>query len=115
MDKQQRINRLVSEYGPADRTEFLGAMEKITKKLGGQNFTRAKDFLFEGDMHSTIEILLTYYDKNYGASLEKKKKQIAASIPWNGNSVTDITPQLIDAGRNLMESGAFLSSTEHAD
>jgi tRNA 2-selenouridine synthase len=114
MDKSERINRLVSEYGPADRTEFLGAMEKITKKLGGQNFILAKELLLQGDMHRTIEILLTYYDKNYGASLEKKKKQIVANVPWSGQTLSEIVPELIAAGKQLMQRGLLHSVSQHA-
>src|SRR5690606_14289771 len=71
-NKPSRVERLVSEYGDADRTEFFAAMKAITKKLGGQNFKAAKEKLDEGDMYATIEILLTYYDKAYAAGLKKK-------------------------------------------
>ncbi len=40
--REIRVNRLVMEYGKADPKEFLEAMIKITKKLGGQHFKAAK-------------------------------------------------------------------------
>lgn len=85
VDKKIRVDRLVNEYGPAPREEFLSAMEKIIKKLGGQNFNLARDFLLQGDMHSTIDILLSYYDKTYTFSLEKKSSKIISVCPWNGH------------------------------
>jgi tRNA 2-selenouridine synthase len=115
MDKEKRISRLVAEYGPADRSAFLVAMEKITKKLGGQNFMRAKDFLLQGDMHRTIEILLTYYDKNYGLSLEKRKKQVISSISWSGNSTDEIIPNLISIAHEYLNRGVPNSNKHHAD
>lgn len=94
--KEIRINRLVKEYGHADREEFLAAMTKVTKKLGGQHFNTAREKLLEGDMASTIDILLTYYDKAYYNSNEKKKDRISFSLPWDGASKTSYTKELIN-------------------
>lgn len=87
LEKSARIERLVKEYGKADQMEFLNAMEKITKRLGGQHFKAAKEKLLAGDMASTIDILLTYYDKAYRNGLEKKKDRIKAAIRWDGKNV----------------------------
>jgi tRNA 2-selenouridine synthase len=82
--KEARIQRLVKEYGQADQQEFLKAMEKITKKLGGQHFNAAKAKLLEGDMASTIDILLTYYDKAYVNGLDRKSNRIKSKVMWDG-------------------------------
>lgn len=95
LDKAKRVDRLVHEYGPADRGEFLQSMEKVTKKLGGQNFNEAKALMQQGDLHGTIAILLTYYDKAYMASLEKKNDQVIATVEWNGYDTTAVIPELI--------------------
>lgn len=96
LDKPYRINRLVKEYGKADKEEFLKSMERITKKLGGQHFKAAKEKLLEGDMASTIEILLNYYDKAYLNGLEKKKNRIKATLPWNGKNAAAFSETLLD-------------------
>jgi tRNA 2-selenouridine synthase len=95
LDKSLRVNRLVKEYGKADKEEFLKSMERITKKLGGQHFKAAKEKLLEGDMASTIEILLTYYDKAYLKGLEKKKSRIKATLPWNGKNAAAFSETLL--------------------
>lgn len=97
LDKALRVNRLVKDYGKADKKEFLSGMERITKKLGGQHFKAAKEKLLEGDMASTIEILLTYYDKAYLRGLEKKKGRIMATIPWNGKNAAAFSETLLAA------------------
>jgi tRNA 2-selenouridine synthase len=84
VSKEVRIQRLVNEYGPADRATFLEIMGKITKKLGGQHFKEAKEKLLQGDMASTIDILLTYYDKAYLESIGKRKDHIQLTLPWDG-------------------------------
>lgn len=96
VEKSVRVNRLVQEYGPADRNEFLQAMEKIIKKLGGQNFNVAKEQLLKGDMHATIDLLLTYYDKAYAFSLDKKSAAIRASYPWDGGNIGSLIHQLTE-------------------
>ena len=96
VSKEIRIRRLVEEYGPADREEFLLLMAKVTKKLGGQNFKTAKEKLLEGDMSATIEILLTYYDKAYTESIAKRKNRIGLNLIWNGMDVNHYADELID-------------------
>ncbi|MDQ2657302.1 MAG: tRNA 2-selenouridine(34) synthase MnmH, partial [Bacteroidota bacterium] len=97
IDKTIRIERLVREYGPADKVEFLAAMEKIIKKLGGQNFKAAKEKLDEGDMPSTIDILLNYYDKAYGMGLKNKQHRIKARVAWDGVDAGPCVEELLRA------------------
>jgi tRNA 2-selenouridine synthase len=82
--KEIRVQRLVDEYGTADREEFLAIMGKIVTKLGGQHYNHAKERLMMGDMNSTIDILLTYYDKAYLRSIEKRNSQLKFSFAWDG-------------------------------
>lgn len=93
--KEVRIGRLVNEYGPADREEFLQTIGKVAKKLGGQHYNTAKEKLLQGDMHATIEILLTYYDKAYLSSIDKRTDRVQTSVPWDGKNATDFASLLI--------------------
>jgi tRNA 2-selenouridine synthase len=95
VSKGTRIQRLVDEYGPADKEEFLAAMSNIVKKLGGQHFNTAKEKLFQGDMASVIEILLTYYDKAYQNGLERKKARIKHRLEWDGTGVEEFATQML--------------------
>lgn len=95
VEKNVRVHRLTAEYGNANRDEFLSAMGKIVKKLGGQNFNAAKEKLLEGDMLSTIEILLTYYDKAYATGLSKKQQRIRLRLNWDGRDPDAFASSLI--------------------
>jgi tRNA 2-selenouridine synthase len=97
VDKAVRIERLVREYGPADKEEFLEAMKRITKKLGGQHFIAAKEKLFQDDMAGTIDILLTYYDKAYRTGLANKEKRIRVRSVWDGKSAFDFAGDFLSA------------------
>lgn len=94
VNKEIRVGRLVNEYGAADRDEFLQIIGKITKKLGGQNYNDAKEKLQQGDMASTIDILLTYYDKAYLNSIEKRKDRILKTVEWNGANAELLAKEL---------------------
>ena len=100
VDKNIRINRLVNEYGPADKGQFLTAIEKIMKKLGGQHFNNAKQNLLQGAIASTIEILLNYYDKAYATGLSKKQDRIKYRLSWDGNNADAFAEELMAAARD---------------
>jgi tRNA 2-selenouridine synthase len=99
--KDVRIARLVKEYGPADREEFLTIMGKITRKLGGQHYNAAKEKLEAGEMSAVMEILLTYYDKAYLNSIEKRKQRISFALPWLGADAAACAKELI-SGMNAV-------------
>lgn len=93
--KDVRIQRLVDEYSKTDPTQFLDAMKKIIKKLGGQHFNAAAEKLSQGDWGSTIDILLTYYDKAYRNGLERKQQRIVKRISWDGQRLDEILNNLL--------------------
>lgn len=95
VEKSVRVNRLVGDYGSADKQEFLGAMTKITKKLGGQHFKTAEEKLEEGKMHEVMEILLTYYDKAYTNSIKKRNPKKIGEIEWDGEDPSNAALSLI--------------------
>ena len=95
VNKDIRVQRLVSEYGSADRQEFLNIMGKVVKKLGGQHYNTAKEKLLQGDMTSTIDILLTYYDRAYLNSISKRKNRIQFNLGWNGMDANSFAKELI--------------------
>jgi tRNA 2-selenouridine synthase len=94
--KEVRVQRLVAEYGPADRDEFLMIMSKIVKRLGGQNYNSAKEKLLQDDMASVIDILLTYYDKAYLQSINKRHTRIKFSLSWDGLNCEHYAEKLIN-------------------
>jgi tRNA 2-selenouridine synthase len=100
VSREERVNRLVKEYGPADKAAFLSAMEKISKRLGGQHFKAAGEKLAVGDMPAVMDILLTYYDKAYRNGLERKKERIVSRIAWDGKTPATIIDQLAETAGN---------------
>ncbi|MBX2944802.1 MAG: tRNA 2-selenouridine(34) synthase MnmH [Cyclobacteriaceae bacterium] len=94
--KKDRIQRLVNEYSQTNPDQFLEAMKKITKKLGGQHFNAAAEKLMQNDWSSTIDILLTYYDKAYRNGLERKQNRVVKRISWDGQRLDEALNDLLN-------------------
>jgi tRNA 2-selenouridine synthase len=69
-----RAQRLVKDYGAADRQLLREAVERIGKRLGPQHTKAALEALEAGDLLHVATASLNYYDKAYrhGASLRAK-------------------------------------------
>jgi tRNA 2-selenouridine synthase len=94
VDRSKRTERLVMEYGHADPEEFLEAMTKIERKMGGQHFNAAKEKLAAGDMYATIDLLLNHYDKVYTTGLANKQHRIVHKAKWDGIDPAPIVAEL---------------------
>jgi tRNA 2-selenouridine synthase len=70
---EKRLEHIVEEYGKLDLQEMLSAIERIKDKLGGQNAKLTSEYLLEGKIKESFEILLQYYDKFYHKSLLKRE------------------------------------------
>ncbi len=100
VEKKVRVERLVREYGCANREEFLAAMVKITKKLGGLHFNNAKDSLLTNDLNRAMEILLTYYDKAYLGSLQKRNPVRIGTVAWDGADAVVAAQQMAQIAKD---------------
>ena len=60
------------------------------------HFLAAKEKLLEGDMASTIDILLTYYDRTYSDGLAKRDHLLPQTIPWNGTDAHACAQALVE-------------------
>ncbi|MCF8379858.1 MAG: tRNA 2-selenouridine(34) synthase MnmH [Bacteroidales bacterium] len=70
--KEKRIERLVADYGVFGEELLIESIEKISKKIGGQNANRAVEAIKEKNYHLAADISLVYYDKAYRFGLEKR-------------------------------------------
>lgn len=63
--KELRARLLVNDYSPGDREKLIGAIERISKKLGGLDAGIATEHIREGRFYEAALIALKYYDKSY--------------------------------------------------
>lgn len=71
--KEERIGRLVNDYGDYSKEELSKCILKIQKRLGPQHAKRALEELEIGNLKAVADISLTYYDKAYNYNHELRK------------------------------------------
>lgn len=71
----ERLKFITEYYGKFDKDKLVTGIMRIQKRLGGLDTKNAINFLLEGDVASCFKILLSYYDKQYQQSAEKKSRQ----------------------------------------
>lgn len=62
---EQRVARLVNEYGHFSSEHLAEAIRRIAKRIGPQHCKAALAALSESDLHQVVRIMLRYYDKSY--------------------------------------------------
>jgi len=84
-DIKTRLPRLREEYGVFESGRLIESIEKISRKLGGDNTKKAVNAILENDLDTAIEIVLRYYDKAYrfGLSQKKEEKIVYVESPSN--------------------------------
>ncbi len=80
MDREIRIARLVNEYGVFPKEILQAKILQLQKKLGGQHVKAILSDLEQGLLENVAGHLLVYYDKAYGNSVERHKKNIILTI-----------------------------------
>jgi len=72
MDVKTRIPRLLKEYSAHSKDELIRSVQKISKRLGGDNTRESVASIMSGDFTRAIEITLEYYDKTYLFGLKER-------------------------------------------
>lgn len=93
---EKRVDNLVEEYGGFSGKELIECLEKITRRMGGQNVKAAKEAFAEGNLRKATEIALEYYDKSYRHSTLKKSFSSLENVKFETSDFDDIAAQLID-------------------
>ena len=76
----QRVHRLVDDYGRFQKKDLAHAFKKIEKRLGGQHLKAALEAIEVGDGAEACAIALSYYDKAYDRSTIDNGFTLATSI-----------------------------------
>ncbi|NCC58642.1 MAG: tRNA 2-selenouridine(34) synthase MnmH [Synergistales bacterium] len=71
---EERVERLMREYGNFDPDVLETAILKIQKRLGFDQSKKAIEACHNGNIRKALEICLAYYDKAYNYQLETRKK-----------------------------------------
>lgn len=84
---EERLKHLVEEYGDLDRDRMIGAIERISQRLGGLETKNAINFLKENNTEGCFRILLTYYDRWYLKGLHNRENLNSLLVTIDCDSV----------------------------
>ena len=71
--REARLHWLVEQYTQHDAELIAQAVQRIGKRLGGLETSKALTALEKGDLHTCFEIALKYYDDTYAFGLSKRE------------------------------------------
>lgn len=100
IDKEARIERLVSEYGEQDLQKIVEAIPKLEKRLGNKNMNDAIEAVKKNDLKCAASILLTYYDKAYDNSFSRKKLTQWFEVSRGSFDLDSIISEIIEKAAN---------------
>ncbi len=69
---EERLHFIVTQYGKFDKIELVNSIIRIKKRLGGLETKIAINYLIEDNIKDGFAVLLAYYDKSYGKSLQNR-------------------------------------------
>jgi tRNA 2-selenouridine synthase len=99
--RAQRVRHIADQYGSLPRAELCAAIQRIAKRLGGQNVIAASEALKAGDFDQCISILLAYYDKLYLANKAKLDRRVFAELVVEDEKSHCTTQRLIEFANSL--------------
>lgn len=71
--KEERVKKLVSDYGGFSRNDLEAAIRRIEKRLGNEAFNASLEALQQNNLALVAGLTLHYYDKAYNHNHEKRK------------------------------------------
>ena len=78
---ERRLDHLMEVYSDLDLSGLAYSIEKIRKRLGGQNVNEALAALEVQDFRTAARIVLHYYDKTYLKAVEMMPRDLMTEFP----------------------------------
>ncbi len=101
MDVKTRLPRLMKEYSVYPDEILKASIQKIAKRLGGDNTRDALAAVNAGDISKAIEISLYYYDKAYTYGLTKKKSDNLIYIHTDTDDIEINSMKILEAASKI--------------
>ncbi len=100
---QQRVDRLVNDYGKFDPEELTAAFLRIQKRLGGKATQDAVSAVNAGNLHAAAEIALYYYDKAYNHTLAEHINERMHYLEVGNDSLSEVARNAIHLANQLKQ------------
>jgi tRNA 2-selenouridine synthase len=101
MDVKTRMPRLLKEYSTHSKDELIRSVNKISKRLGGDNTKESVESIETGEFRRAIEITLGYYDKTYLYGLKQRPEKNIRYIETNTDDVAVNAEKILKAAEEF--------------
>ena len=92
---------MIEIYGPLPKEALAHSVEKIRKRLGGQHVNAAIAALESGDLKTTTEIVLAYYDKTYLRAVDSMPRTQTSNLPIGDMNDDAVVQRLIELAEKV--------------
>lgn len=101
MDVKTRMPRLLKEYSqyPAENLKF--SVQKISKRLGGDNTKESLESIESGNFERAIEITLHYYDKTYMFGLKRRPENNVTYMETDTDDIVVNTKKILERAAEI--------------
>ncbi|MEO8085439.1 MAG: tRNA 2-selenouridine(34) synthase MnmH [Bacteroidota bacterium] len=101
MSTEQRIKRIVDEYGRFPVEDLVENTKKLSKRLGGFRTTQAIEALLEGNQTKWVEEMLAYYDKAYQYGSDTRQNPLRTVAVDSTDTTGKIADKVIAASHDF--------------
>jgi tRNA 2-selenouridine synthase len=93
---EERLQRILVEYGSFSPEELLDKTIALRKRMGGENVKLSVDALLLGDMQGWVRPLLEYYDKTYEHAATKTTGEKIFDVDISGMDAASAAHLLVE-------------------
>ena len=101
MGLQQRIQRILAEYGEFPVEALVENTQKLAKRLGGLRTQQAVEALYNGEKDKWVEHVLHYYDNTYGYGSDTRKNSLQVVEVYDDETADGIADKVLAAARTF--------------
>ncbi len=99
--REQRVERLCTDYGSEAPEKLAAAVSNISKRLGGEKTRATQQAIASGELSSAANAILDYYDQTYLFGLTQRDQQRIVVLNPTPDQPGKIAGALIELSRKL--------------
>jgi len=93
--RQERVKRLIKEYGIFPKEELTNSILKISTVFGKQNTDNAIEFLDNDQLTKTADLLLKYYDQTYEYTRKRFRERSLFTFQSESGDATENSSNIL--------------------
>ena len=98
---EERVQRILAEYGKFPREALMEATLKIKKRLGDLRWRQANQLLLEDNVEAWVGMMLDYYDRFYAYGTAQRAETTVYNMDFTDESLSDRALKLLELSRTL--------------